>query len=159
VDPAEAVVTWRDLAAAARHRAVRSRVWVGLVPVCLVFVAVAVLTEAVVPRVAAMALVVYCATIPLWGPTLATWLQARRRPFPDRPTRWQVTDEGLAIESERGTATLPWVTLTRSSSWRRGVSLTYGRAVAFIPQRAFRSADDRRELLATAERHRGTAGL
>ncbi len=151
MEPAEAVVTWKDLAAAARHRACRSRVWLLVVPLCLVFLALAVLGPALGLRLVGLVLLVYVGTAPLWGPTAATWLEARRRRWPSHPTRWQATDDGIAIDSQAGSSTLPWSTLTDATSWRRGVSLTYGRAVAFIPRRAFQSNQHRQEFVATAQ--------
>ena len=158
VESAEAVVTWTDLAAAARHRAVRSKVWVLIVPLALVGLLLAVIGPAVVVQVIGVLLLAYFATAPLWGPTTATWVQARRRTWTDHPTRWQVTGEGIAIESEAGRQTLPWESLTEVTPWRRGVSLTYGRAVAFIPQRAFSSPAHSRAFSAAARSRAGLSG-
>lgn len=136
-------MTWKDLASASRHKAVRSRVWLLLAPLLLGLVLLTVVVQGVVFRLAGLVLLVYIGSCPLWGPTAATWLQARRRTWPDAPTRWLPTDSGLAIDGAGRQSTLPWPGLTKVSSWRRGVSLTYGRAVAFIPSRAFSSREHR----------------
>ena len=144
-------MTWRDLAAAARWKAVRSRVWLMLLPVCLCFAAGAVLVNGLGFRLMGATLAVYLGTAPLWGPTMATWLQARRRTWPGHATRWRPTDDGLAIETGDRRSTLPWSTVGDASSWRRGVCVTSGRAVAFIPDRAFSGADHRQEFFAAVQ--------
>lgn len=157
VEPAETVVVWKDLAAAARHKAVHSRVWLGLAPVCAGLAALTAIAPHAVLRAMGAFLVIYIGTCPFWGPTMATWMQARRRSWPDGPTRWQPTDEGLSISSSAGEATLPWSSLSRVSSWRRGVSVTRGRAVVFVPARAF-SSDEHRRSFAAATEERVAAG-
>lgn len=153
MEPAEAVLTWRDLAAVARRKAVHSRGWVLLAPLCLVFAALALLSPWVAVRVLSLLLAIYIGTVPFWGPTLATWLQARSRTWPDRPTTWTLTEAGVTVATEAGESTLPWTTLTGATSWRRGLSLTYGRAVAFIPVRGFRSDEQREAFLTSVESH------
>jgi hypothetical protein len=153
VEPAETVIVWNDLAAAARHKAVHSRVWLGLVPVCLGLAALTVIVPFAVLRVMGALLVVYVATIPLWGPTMATWLQARRRAWPDSPTSWLPTPDGLSISSDAGQSTLPWASLSKVSSWRRGVSMTRGRAVVFVPARAFSGEEHRSSFVTAVEGH------
>ncbi len=151
MEAAEAVVSWKDLATAARRRAVRTRVWLLVVPLCLMFLLLAVLVDVLVVRALGAVLVVYVGTVPLWGPTVATFLQARHRPLPPRPTRWTVTEAGVSVESEGRQSALPWATLTDASAWRRGVSLRFGRAVAFIPSRAFQSPEHQASFIATAQ--------
>ena len=155
MEPAETVVAWIDLAAAARHKAVHSRVWLGLIPFCMGLAGMAAIAPFAVLRGMGAFLAVYIVTCPLWGPTLATWMQARRRAWPDSPTTWLPTPDGLAISSSGGQSTLPWSSLTKVSSWRRGVSMTRGRAVVFVPARAFSSAEHRRSFVAATEEHVG----
>lgn len=151
VQPAEAVVAWTDLAAAARYKAVHSRVWLGLVLLCGAIAVLGVIAPDAILRAMAAFLVVYIGTCPLWGPTMATWMQARRRSWPGTPTRWQPTAEGMTITSGAGQATLPWSSLSRVRSWRRGVSITRGRAVVFVPARAFSDEEHRRAFVAATE--------
>lgn len=153
MEPAETVVAWTDLAAAARHKAVHSRVWLGLIPVCAGLAALALIAPFPILSAMGVFLVIYIGTCPLWGPTMATWLQARRRSWPNSPTSWTPTSDGLAITSSGGRSTLPWSDLSKVSSWRRGVSLTRGRAVVFVPTRAFSSDDHRRSFVAACEQH------
>jgi hypothetical protein len=147
VEPAETVLSWQDLATASRHQAVRSRVWLLLVPLCALLVGLAVTAPVPAISVMAVVLVVFVATIPLWGPTAATWMQARHRAWPSTPTRWRVAGEGLAIESQGKQSTLPWASLSRCDPWRRGVSLRCGRASVFIPDRAFRGPEHRQDFV------------
>jgi len=151
VAAAETVLAWTDLAAAARRNAVRSWVWAALVPLCLFFMAMAAVFSGVGPRIVAALLIVFAGGIPLWGPTAATRVQARRRPLPSHPTKWTATSSGLVIEREVGQSTLPWSDLTGATSWKRGVSLSYGRSVVFIPSRAFPTAEERGAFVAAAE--------
>lgn len=158
VEAAEAVLSWKDLAAASRHQAVRSRVWVALVPVGLLLLWAAVVAPLLVLRVMAVLLLLFVVTIPLWAPTAATWMQARRRAWPTTPTKWTVRSDGLAIENHQGRSTLPWSSLTGIDPWRSGVSLRLGRAVAFLPNRAFSSAEHRQAFVARAQALMGGAG-
>lgn len=148
VEPAQAVLTWRDLATASRHRAVRSRVWVLLVPLCLLAVAMVVVSDAALARLLGVFLALVIATIPLWGPTTATWMQARHRVWPTSTTSWAVEAAGLSVQSEPGTSTVPWAIVTDVSSWRGGVTLTCGRAALVIPGRAFAGAGHREAFVA-----------
>jgi len=153
VEPVEAVLAWTDLAAAARRHAVRSRVWAFLVPLCLLLVALMFVFTWLPARLMFVLVIGFFASSPWWGPTMATWLQARRKTWLDRPTTWTPTDAGITVMNHVGASTLPWATLTTAVSWRRGVSLTYGRAVAFIPVRAFPSADQLKAFVADAQAH------
>lgn len=158
MEPAETVVVWTDLAAAARHKAVHSRVWLGLVPFCACLAALTTFAPNPIFLGMGVFLVVYIVTCPLWGPTVATWMQARRRTWPDSPTTWIPTGDGLSISSSGRQATLPWADLSNVSSWRGGVSITRGRAVVFVPARAFSSDEHRQSFVAATESHVAAGG-
>jgi len=153
VEPVEAVLAWTDLAAAARRNAVRSWVWALLAPLSAFLVAMMFVFSGPAPRLVGVLLIAFFVSSPLWGPTMATWLQARRKTWPERPTTWVATGAGISVSTDVGETTLPWATLTKVVSWRKGVSLTYGRAVAFIPVRAFRNAEQVRAFVTDAQSH------
>jgi hypothetical protein len=158
VEPAETVVVWNDLAAAARYRAVHSRVWWGLVPVCALLAAGAVAAPLPLLSVMGIFLVIYIGTCPFWGPTMATWMQARRRDWPDSPTTWVPAADGLSISSSAGQSTLPWTSLNRVIAWRRGVTMAGERAVVFVPERAFSGEEHRRSFVAASQEHIAAGG-